>query len=62
MALVSGIIPWKMFAKYLLLKENVELFFNLLKTSDFIIEWNVDWLLRIVMVYILSTLLSSVRY
>jgi hypothetical protein len=51
-----------MFAEYLLLKENAELFFSLLKTSNFIIKWNVDWLLKIITVYILFTLLSSVRY
>jgi len=51
-----------MFAKYLLLKENVELFFGLLKISNLVIEWSVDWLLRIVMVYMPSTLPYLVKY
>jgi hypothetical protein len=31
-----------MFAEYLLLKENIELSFSLLKISNFVIEWNVN--------------------
>jgi len=51
-----------MFAEYLLLKENAELFFSLLKISNFVIEWSIDWLLRTVIVYMLSTSLYLVKY
>ena len=51
-----------MFTKYLLLKEKTELFFSLLKMSNFVIECSVDWLLKIIMVYVLSTLSYLVKY
>ena len=39
----------------------MELSFSLLKISNFIVEWSIDWLLRIVIIYILSTLLYLVN-
>ena len=51
-----------MFAEYLLLKENVELSLSLLKISNFIVKWSVDWLLRIVTVCMPSTLPYLVKY
>jgi hypothetical protein len=51
-----------MLAEYLLLKENIKFSFGLLKISDFVIEWSVDWLLKIVTVCILFTSLYSVKY
>jgi len=51
-----------MFTEYLLLKGNIELSLSLLKISDFIIEWSVDWLLRTAMVYVPFTLLYLVKY
>jgi len=51
-----------MFAEYLLLKENAELSFSLLKISNFVIEWSIDWLLRTAIVCVLFTLPYLVKY
>jgi len=40
----------------------MELSLSLLKISNFIIEWSVDWLLRTVIVYVLFTLPYLVKY
>ena len=51
-----------MFAEYLLLKKNIKFSFSLLKIFNFVIEYSVDQLLRIVTVYILFTLPYLVKY
>jgi hypothetical protein len=61
---LSSIILWKVILEYRLsnVKAEVGTLFGLLKTSILVIVYNMDWLFRSIIVFVLSISSNSVRY